>query len=749
MTTLEQLRYMAYLNWCGRGKPDHDDWTDWFQAERVLSNCQGGVTWTNYTGTYSVTPESICAPTSIDGLVTIVRRAEAEGKRVHAFGSKWALSDCASTTDFLIDTTAFDKPIQSVQLALWPGGPTVFHVEGGIRIRTLYDKLNQMGLALETMGGASGQTLAGAVSTGTHGGDKFLPPLADSVLALHLIGTGGTQYWIEPTQGITDPSRLQTHVVPDIAPENIIYDDATFNACLVSFGCMGIIYAVVLRVRSSYDLVETTVETTWNQFKSQKDNLLADRTSRFLQVVVSPYTDSTGNNLCLMTTRSEVDPGGTQEVRPKGDAKAAVQSMIWDLDVETAVRDIWHYGICPDNTLSEREKFRRIVDDALRADNPGFGRSNSSAITKHYDNIMRTQLPPATFRGASYSVMDTTYGQPLLTSEPAYSMEFFFPGSHTDPQLDFTYFVDELIKELTYSSLDVLTGYISLRFMGQTRATLGMQQWPQTCSVEISAISGVLYVDALMDIIYKIGIETLALPHWGQQIDIRSVTHASRYPGYLEWRQVFARMSNNFTRLTFANQLSDRWGLTSLDAAQFVEQTVPARVIAGESQTVTITMRNAGATTWTASTLYVLGSLVALNSTTVPWGYSRASLPTDVPPGAMVMFQFTIIAPNDLGAYPFQWRMMRDERELKWFGESSPSLIIAVDPPPNMTQVPDVFEDNRAGAKRVIEEAGLVAVFAGATTANPSYVVNQSPEANAVVNKGSRVTCDLKAGRPN
>lgn len=115
----------------------------------------------------------------------------------------------------------------------------------------------------------------------------------------------------------------------------------------------------------------------------------------------------------------------------------------------------------------------------------------------------------------------------------------------------------------------------------------------------------------------------------------------------------------------------------------------------------------------------------------------------------MVMFQFTIIAPNDLGAYPFQWRMMRDERELKWFGESSPSLIIAVDPPPNMTQVPDVFEDNRAGAKRVIEEAGLVAVFAGATTANPSYVVNQSPEANAVVNKGSRVTCDLKAGRPN
>lgn len=27
---------MAYLNWCGRGKPAHDDWTDWFHAEELL-----------------------------------------------------------------------------------------------------------------------------------------------------------------------------------------------------------------------------------------------------------------------------------------------------------------------------------------------------------------------------------------------------------------------------------------------------------------------------------------------------------------------------------------------------------------------------------------------------------------------------------------------------------------------------------------------------------------------------------------
>lgn len=32
---IEYLKNMAYLNWCGRGNPAHDDWTDWFHAEEL------------------------------------------------------------------------------------------------------------------------------------------------------------------------------------------------------------------------------------------------------------------------------------------------------------------------------------------------------------------------------------------------------------------------------------------------------------------------------------------------------------------------------------------------------------------------------------------------------------------------------------------------------------------------------------------------------------------------------------------
>jgi hypothetical protein len=225
-----------------------------------------GTPWTNYVRTQAITPEFYCGPKSIDDLVAIVREAEAHGKKVHALGSTYSFSDCAMTTDYMVDTRALWRPIQTVQQALAGATPpTVYHVEAGITIRDLYQNLDSLGLALETMGGSSGQSIAGAISTGTHGGDYLMPPLADTVLAIHLVGAGGTQYWIEPSTGpLTDATLLHQKVVPKIALDNIIYDDATFNACLVSLGCMGIIYAVVLRVRSKYDLVETTVASAWN-----------------------------------------------------------------------------------------------------------------------------------------------------------------------------------------------------------------------------------------------------------------------------------------------------------------------------------------------------------------------------------------------------------------------------------------------------------------------------------------------------
>ncbi len=305
---------------------------------RISSICSSNILWTNYPETQSLKPFSICTPETLDDTISIIQTAESGHQHVHAFGSKWSFSDSAITPDFLIDTTQLNKPIQTVQQALLSGlPPLLYHVEAGITIQELYTNLDRSGLALETMGGASGQTLAGAISTGTHGGDKFMAPLADSVLALHLVGVGGIQYWIEPTSGITDPALLQKFVVPGINPQNIIYDDETFDACLVSLGCMGVIYAVVLRVRKPYDLVETTVATTWRDFLQKLSAYLNDPFHRFLQVAIDPYTDANNDHLCLVTTRDEAPVTGPAK-RPMGDVETAVRNMIGSMDVAAQVK---------------------------------------------------------------------------------------------------------------------------------------------------------------------------------------------------------------------------------------------------------------------------------------------------------------------------------------------------------------------------------------------------------------------------
>ena len=520
--------------------------------------CSGGVAWTNYPATETVTPYRTCTPSNLGDIVAIVQEAEAANKHVHAFGSAWSYSDCAITTDYLIDTRLLNRPVQTVQNALLPGqSPLLYHIEAGMTIENIYTQLEIHGLALETMGGSSGQTIAGAISTGTHGGDLFMPPLADSVLAIHLVGPGGAEYWIEPSPGITDPGLLQKFVI-GIDPHNVIYDTATFNACLVSLGCMGVIYAVVLRVREAYDLIETTAQTTWQAFLQTVRAQLGDQTNRFLQVAVSPYPDSTGNNPCLVTTRSEA-PATVPATRPQGDVIQALGQMI----AAMSVTDLG--GVLPvlenmisNATLTKEQIFVGIVQTVLSQ-----APDERPVMTEHYGSIMAALWPPGImFRGLSYSVMDTSYGQPAQTSQPSYSAEVFFPSIDGNGQMPFAAFVSAVIEAISAASDTFYTGYVSLRFTGPTRAALGMQQWPQTCAVEFSSLQGVQGELALYPEILGLAARHGALVHWGQ-INQPFSGNSTAHQGYANWRTAYATMSKNFTARTFENALSTRWSLTT------------------------------------------------------------------------------------------------------------------------------------------------------------------------------------------
>lgn len=182
----------------------------------------------------------------LEGLQALVRRAEADGRRIRCVGGGWSLTPIAFVDDYLVDTqhlsewfvgfqtAAFVEPARHATMS------RLVYAQCGVRIATLYTFLEGRGLTLPTSGASNGQTIAGAVSTGTHGSAHAIGGMQDYILGLHVIGEGGRHFWIErASRPAATPAFAAwlgaTHV----------RDDELFLAALVSFGCFGIVHAVM------------------------------------------------------------------------------------------------------------------------------------------------------------------------------------------------------------------------------------------------------------------------------------------------------------------------------------------------------------------------------------------------------------------------------------------------------------------------------------------------------------------------
>ena len=112
-----------------------------------------------------------------------------------------------------------------------------------MKVATLNAQLAARSLAMPTLGGSNGQSIVGALSTSTHGGDFDEPPFCDLIHAVHLVGADGQEYWIErASYPITSNERLG-RVLP--CPDTLVVrDDEAFDAVAVGLGRFGLIYSV-------------------------------------------------------------------------------------------------------------------------------------------------------------------------------------------------------------------------------------------------------------------------------------------------------------------------------------------------------------------------------------------------------------------------------------------------------------------------------------------------------------------------
>lgn len=146
-------------------------------------------------------------------------------------------------------------------------GRCFVYVEAGIQIRHLLrEDLKGCGLALPTMGAGGAQSLAGALSTGTHGADFGVPPLADWIRAVHLVGTGGQEWWITPKGSLFAGEPILVALCDDA---RVVAEDDAFNAVCVGVGRMGVIYSMILEVVPAYGLIEVNLEHRWSEIRQE------------------------------------------------------------------------------------------------------------------------------------------------------------------------------------------------------------------------------------------------------------------------------------------------------------------------------------------------------------------------------------------------------------------------------------------------------------------------------------------------
>lgn len=444
----------------------------------------------------------------------------------------------------------------------------LFHVEAGITIADLQQLLDHQfpRLAIHATGGSPGATLAGTLSTATHGGEFATPLLVDCVRAIHLVGPGGEQWWIEGDIPVADPVKLQarypaidaahfigrswsTPALPGLKPQDVL------KAVTVSMGTMGIIYSVVFQVVPQFGIRQVVTSTGWSGIQQNAGVTTAQLQAgdpaanvKILNFLMNGAANGTGiptadnvyidlainpfNRDCWIINRSI-----TKRIPDDANNSTAADPMT-TLSMIMALHD----------DFGGNKLIGRLLDFFDWQTNPaGFGLNDLGNATKLINYLLMQPNPlVAAVAAACVQVQGNFINQ---SGEPGRGLQFFgdllsgffhvlqgtLPGINSDSTgiaykigaigwpdtgvpgrgleiaLDqtnaFTFLqtvlFDDIIATTMLNQVKPLVGYISIRVCPPTTTLLGMQQYsPHSVMIEVVGYRSP-EANAVMDLIQQ------------------------------------------------------------------------------------------------------------------------------------------------------------------------------------------------------------------------------------------------------
>ena len=142
-------------------------------------------TWSNWSGSVTASPAAIRYPASVNEIIAIVRECRERGCGLRVVGAGHSFTPLAWTDGVLISLDRYTG-LEHVDPAAAQAT-----VRAGTQIKALGELLFAHGLGQANLGDIDVQSIAGAISTGTHGSGATLGSISTQVVGLTLVTAAG------------------------------------------------------------------------------------------------------------------------------------------------------------------------------------------------------------------------------------------------------------------------------------------------------------------------------------------------------------------------------------------------------------------------------------------------------------------------------------------------------------------------------------------------------------------------------
>lgn len=216
--------------------------------------------WGNWAGTERAEPRKVLTPTGPEQIVKEVEHAVAHRGTVKMVGTGHSFTAISAPVDTMVRPDRFAGVVSVDREAM------TVTVLSGTPLHMLNAELGRLGLSLHNMGDIDEQTIAGAVSTGTHGTGGTVASLSAQIESFTIISGRGE----EITASATSFKEL-------------------FEVGRVGLGALGILTEITLQVEPLFALEAHERPMAWDELLSTYDELTHEH--HHVDAYWFPHTD--------------------------------------------------------------------------------------------------------------------------------------------------------------------------------------------------------------------------------------------------------------------------------------------------------------------------------------------------------------------------------------------------------------------------------------------------------------------------